>query len=236
MVNDFSVAAAFYDALTGEAGARWAERTVKTVRRLAPNPRGADVGCGTGKVTRALSAAGFSVVGFDPSPEMLGEATLRGSGELYVLGGMKAVGKLNGLGFVTAVNDVVNYIRPQDLEKNFAAVHAALAEGGAFLFDMSTPHRLRRVIGENLFGEDLDDLTYLWFNKQKKDGVLMEVVYFLKKGDSYEKKEDVFFEYAHESAAVVSALRNAGFGKISVKGKKGAPAEDEERLFFTAVK
>ena len=96
--------------------------------------------------------------------------------------------------------------------------------------------------GEEIFGyEPASDLTpsteydsekdLLFYEEPEESGAI-----FLKKGDSYEKKEDVFFEYAHESAAVVSALRNAGFGKISVKGKKGAPAEDEERLFFTAVK
>ncbi|PWM71402.1 MAG: hypothetical protein DBX59_08870 [Bacillota bacterium] len=236
MINDFACAAEFYDALMGKTGEQWAKRVVKAVRKSSPNPYGADVGCGTGKVTRALAAAGFFVTGFDPSSEMLGEAVARGNGEVYVLGSMKDVKKLGDLGFVTAVNDVVNYLRPAALEKNFAAVYAALAEGGAFLFDLSTPYRLRKAIGKNLFGEDLDDLTYLWFNTQKKDGVLMELVYFIRQGDVYVRKEESFFEYAHECADVCAALENVGFKKIIVKGETGSPREDEERLYFTAIK
>lgn len=236
MINDFACTAEVYEKLMGKTGERWAERVVGKVRAIAPNTRGADVGCGTGTVTRALAAAGYDVTGFDPSEEMLREAISRGMGETYVLGGMKEVKNLTDLGFVTAVNDVVNYLRPNDLRKNFSAVYAALAAGGAFLFDFSTTYRLRKVIGENLFGEDEEDVTYLWFNTQRKDGVLMELVYFLKKGDVYIKKEEAFFEYAHETERVADALKDVGFGKIFVKGKKGAPREDEERIFIAAIK
>lgn len=231
MKNGFSFAAEFYEELMGKEGDAWAKKTVSAVRRAAVNPRGADVGCGTGKVTRALCAAGFDAVGMDPSPEMLSEA-MRLGGAQYVFGSMKDAAKLRGLGFVTAVNDVVNYIRPKDLDKNFAAVFSALAPGGAFLFDLSTEYRLRQVIGENLFGEDGEEMSYLWFNRQKKDGVLMELVYFVKRGGTYEREEESFFEYIHTEEEVISALSRAGFGKIKT-ARQGSPAE---RLFFRAVR
>ncbi len=234
MINDFSVVSSFYEKLMAGVSGKWAAKVVRRVKKLAPNPRGADVGCGTGTVTRALAAAGFSVTGFDPSPEMLGEAFARG-GE-YVLGKMTDVKKLSGLGFVTAVNDVVNYLPPAQLVKNFAAVYAALDKGGVFLFDVSSIYRLRQVIGTNMFGEDREDLTYIWFNTQRKNGVLMELVYFYKEGNAYRREEESFFEYAHGADEIVSSLKAAGFGKVAVVGENGEIKAEDERWYFTAIK
>ncbi len=235
MLNDFSVMAPYYERLMSGVSAEWAAKVVREVGRFAPNPRGADAGCGTGSVTRALASAGFSVVGFDPSAGMLNEAAALGGAE-YVLGGLKEVGRLRNLGFVTAVNDVINYIRPQNLVKNFAAVYAALDKKGVFLFDVSSEYKLRSVLGENLFGEDGEDFSYMWFNTQKKDGVLMELVYFLKEGDKYRREEESFFEYAHKAEDVAAALKTAGFSRVSVSGRKKRPAPDDERLYFRAFK
>ncbi|HXY41513.1 MAG TPA: methyltransferase domain-containing protein [Vicinamibacteria bacterium] len=46
--------------------------------RLRPGDRVADVGCGTGIFTRALTARGLRVVGIDPNPDMLAEARSAG--------------------------------------------------------------------------------------------------------------------------------------------------------------
>lgn len=236
MINGYSVVSSFYERLMAGVSEKWAAKVVRKVKKLAPNPTGADVGCGTGSVTRALAAAGFSVTGFDPSPDMLGEAFAHG-GE-YALGKMTDVKKLRGLGFVTAINDVVNYIRPSELVKNFAAVYAALDKGGAFLFDVSSAYRLRQVIGSNMFGEDTQDLTYMWFNTQKKDGVLMELVYFYKEeeGEAYRREEESFFEYVHSAEEILSALQSAGFEKIAVVGENGEIKAEDERWYFTAIK
>ena len=52
----------------------------------------ADVGCGTGILTRMLAARGLEVVGIDPNPDMLEEARAAGGGAEYREGDAESTG------------------------------------------------------------------------------------------------------------------------------------------------
>jgi len=54
--------------------------------------RVADVGCGTGILTRMLAHRGFDVVGLDPNEDMLAEARADGGGAEYLRGDAEATG------------------------------------------------------------------------------------------------------------------------------------------------
>ena len=41
----------------------------------------------------------------------------------------------------------------------------ALRPGGGLFFDVSTAHKLRDVLGNAFFGEERDDVCYLWQNR-----------------------------------------------------------------------
>ena len=46
-------------------------------------------------------------------------------------------------------NDGVNYLRSEDeLRQFFQAAHRVLREGGGLFLDLSTPYKLRRVLGK----------------------------------------------------------------------------------------
>lgn len=85
------------------------------------------------------------------------------------------------------------------------------------MFDFSSEKRLREIGGE-MFGEDGEDMSYMWFNTVKKKGVFMELVFFVKNESGlYERREDDFFEYFHDIKTVGAELEAAGF-KYSVAG------------------
>lgn len=215
-MNGFGAIAEFYDGLFSKDGKAWAAELVKTLKKHSPATVGIDVGSGTGYFTRALKSAGFSVVGVEPSPEMLNAAISIGGAE-YVRGDMRRLKGFENLGFVTAVNDVINYIKPEDLNKAFTSVAACLQSGGVFVFDFSSEKRLKDIGGE-MFGYDGEDMSYMWFNTVKNKGVLMELVFFVKNGSGlYERREDDFFEYFHDIKNVGKELEAAGF-KYSVAG------------------
>lgn len=60
---------------------------------LQSGARVADLGCGTGLAARLFAARGFTVVGVDPSAEMLFQARAAGGGPRYV----RATGETSGL-------------------------------------------------------------------------------------------------------------------------------------------
>lgn len=214
-MNDFDRIAEFYGELFASDGKVWAKELVKTLKKYCNKPFGIDVGSGTGYFTRAILNAGYNVIGVEPSLAMLNVAMQEGG--TYVKGDIRKLNGFSSLGFVTAVNDVINYLKPSDLEKAFLSVNACLENGGVFIFDYSSKSRLKNVIGENLFGEDTEDFTYMWFNTQKPNGVKMDLVFFIKNQDgTYDREEESFFEYFHELETVKELLIKTGFKLLEV--------------------
>lgn len=151
---------------------------------------------------------GCDVVGADLSYEMLSEAMARseGTGIVYLHQNMLRPRGFADLGFVTVINDGVNYIPPKKLVELFENIRNCLMIGGMIMFDISSPFKLRNVLGNNLFGEDNEDISYLWFNRLKRDRVEMDLTFFLARGAVYERRDERHVQYIHEPEAVSEAL------------------------------
>jgi len=109
-----------------------------------------DVGCGTGRLSRALARRGCDVVGFDASPEMIRVAEAESKAEQLVKlpeFRLLSVEEMSGHGDFDGVlcNSVVEYLA--DPESCIAACAASLRPGGKLL--MSVPNcqsLLRRTL------------------------------------------------------------------------------------------
>lgn len=102
-----------------------------------------DVGCGTGRLSRALARRGCSVIGFDASPEMIRVAEAESQAENLSWAPefrQLSVEQMHGLGEFDGVlcNSVVEYL--DNPEACIAACAASLRPGGKLL--MSVPNRL----------------------------------------------------------------------------------------------
>lgn len=87
----------------------------------------ADVGCGTGILTRLLAGRGLRVVGVDPSEDMLAQARAGGDGAVYRRGEAAATGLDAGsVGLVT----VAQAFHWFDLDLALAEFHRVLRPGG----------------------------------------------------------------------------------------------------------
>lgn len=209
---------------------------------IGKRKRGVDQGCGTGRITLALTRLGYDVTGADPSREMLSEAAANalksGMATEFVLSSAeKFVYPHAGADFVTACCDVVNYMCAP--EKFFASAYAGLSKGGVLLFDVSSAYKLKNVIGNNTFTDEADDVTYVWTNSAGKKAVDMIVTFFAPDGNNhYTKAVERQKQYIYEPDELKAKLEKAGFGKVAVYGfmTRRAPKANEERLQFIAYK
>ena len=209
---------------------------VKGVRSL-------DLACGTGIFTRLLAKAGASVEGVDLSDDMLEVAMdvsrKEGYRILYRQGDIRSFSFTRPYGLVTIICDGLNYVPPKQLSEALSHVASAIEEGGKLAFDLSTPYKLRNVLGNQLYYEDGEDLTYYWQNTlhTRSHSVEMQLTFFEKQGELYRRLDEEQTQYWHEMDEVQSALSSAGLTLVSCTDDKGnEPQEDSQRWVFVAKK
>jgi SAM-dependent methyltransferase len=154
--------------------------------------------CGTGGLTIPLYYRGFQMTGVDISREMLWQAAQksrkRGIAMPFVQQDMKALNLHRPMDAVLATCDGVNYLlTEEDLLSFFRAAHRAVRPGGALVFDVSTPYKLKHILCSGLMGEDREDVTYIWQNTwhEKTQTVDLDLVFFvLEKDGRYRRMEE----------------------------------------------
>ena len=138
-----------YEAFVGED--RYPDWLAALLRLAAENGvaggRALDVGCGTGLSLAALLGAGFVADGCDPSAAMLREArALLGPEIPLEVARLPHLPDRAAVDLVTALNDVVNYVAPDDLDAAVGALAARVRRGGLVLFDANTSRTLRQLL------------------------------------------------------------------------------------------
>ena len=219
---------------------KWSQYLYERLRSLGiTSGRGLDIGCGSGAFTRAFAAFGFDMTGYDSSEQMLQKAERLGAGGRvrYVLSDARKLRVAGGRAdFALCVNDCLNYIPPQDVPAFFARTANCLRKGGAFLFDVSSPYKLREIVGSKVFCEDREEVAYLWFNRCKEDRVEMDITLFVKGADGrFDRSDEHHTQYIHEGDFLADAAEKAGFRVCSREGAFGEAA-DRTRLNFLCVR
>ena len=109
--------------------------------------------------------------------------------------------------------------------------------GGIVYFDFSTEYRLKNILGNNVFAEDYDDLTFLWFNEFKGETIKMDMTIFEKKGGLYERFDEQHTQYVHTLDFMRRSLYSAGFSKVIAENFFGGDVTDTtERIEIIAEK
>jgi SAM-dependent methyltransferase len=138
---------AWQDAFGGAYDALILPRLLALLDRHAPGARRiADLGIGTGDLVVALARRGFAVVGVDVSHPMLAVARAKIAAASLAVRPELVCADIRSLALVppadaaVCVYTVVNQlVEDGDLERLFAAVHASLAAGGVFVFELNLP-------------------------------------------------------------------------------------------------
>ena len=220
---------------------QWSQYVFNRLTKYAKGKVGCDCACGSGYFTRFLKKSGFDVYGVDCSEKMLLQAQIKSSSEGiivdYQLQDLKRFKTFKRLDFITVINDGMNYLCKKDFKTAIKSFYTSLVKGGVLLFDISSEYKIKNVLANNLYGEDLDDVTYLWFNTLNEDSVKMELTFFVKDGDVYLRQDETHVQYIYKTDEVIEILKEVGFEVVEVCGHLGEELKpDSQRNNFIAIK
>jgi len=202
--------------------------------------------CGTGGLTIPLATAGFSMTGVDSSDEMLFEAGKKaraaGVGIPFVKQDMRALRLHRTMDGVLCTCDGVNYLpATDDVLAFFQAAWQALRPGGVLAFDVSTPYKLKHILGNNFIGDETAEIAYLWKNRYdpRNGSVRMDLSVFVRdEGETYRRVSERQTQYAYDEPFLQAALAQTGFTDVRVfgDGTLEPPRPREQRWHITARK
>jgi len=131
------------------------------------------------------------------------------------------------------LTDGVNHVTDQrKVRRMFRRVYNYLDPGGIFIFDIIPEDRLMETMGNNVFYDIDEDISYVWQSKADKRGKVceFELTFFIKQENGLYKREDTCIrERAYKSCELKSWLLAAGFSKVKVFNKFG-------RMYFIGEK
>lgn len=197
-----------------------------------------DLACGTGTIACLLAERGYEVIATDGSEEMLTQAAAKAAGleapPLFLHQAMPRLRLLQPVDAAVSTLDSLNYLtRTRDLRETFRRVYRWLRPGGQFIFDVNTPHKLRRMDGQ-MYMDETEESFCVWrtFFSEKKRVCTYQVDLFRLRADgAWERDFEEHRERAWEAEELRQYLAEAGFAGICVTGdlSQRSPAADEDR-------
>lgn len=225
---------------------QWATYIENIFQREGISPNSLlELACGTGNITIPMAKRGYQVMGVDISEDMLmvakEKALSQGTNILFVQQDMCQLELNSTYDGVLCCCDGINYIvETEALITLFKGVYRYLSPGGIFVFDISTSYKLKQILGNNTFGENLNDLCYLWENDfdEQTQNIDMNLTFFIQEGRHFRKFEELHRQRAYEVEDLKEILQGTGFNRIQCFDGFSwqEPAEESERVFFVCRK
>ena len=191
----------YYPEAFGEQLLQWIERQGIPVRTAL------DLACGTGVLCRILQKAGIDSRGMDFSSGMIDIARQESPEIPYDVADMILYRPDAQFDLVTCTGDALNHIPDlSDVEKIFANIHAYLAPGGYFVFDLLDE---REISTEEPFDLDFDEHISARFRitRPEQNKVHLQTQVFEDGVHSF--TEDIF-ETVHQLDTICTLLRRQG--------------------------
>lgn len=220
---------------------------INGVDAQSPEPI-AELGCGTGTMTRRFLDFGYSVLASDLSEEMLAVAEEKCKKEIrrgrvtFFQADMRLFTLDEPVQAILSLCDSVNYlIEPGDLEKLFEAVKKALKPGGIFIFDLKTPWLYKNAMADNVFAETREKAAYIWENYFDEKTQLNEyalTLFLAQENGSYARCEEIHLQRAYTPEEIASAAGKTGLMVEHIYGEEPFEEllEEDERMFVVLKK
>lgn len=201
-----------------------------------------DLACGTGSLTRLFAEKGIDVYGVDSSEDMLSEAMQRayekGLNILYLKQKMQSLDLYGTINTCICTLDSINHLTDiDDVKKTFDRVGLFMDDDGLFVFDVNTLYKHRKILCDNTFVFENDEVFCVWQNSlEENDSVNITLDFFEEEDGVYYRSAENFSERAYSDSQIRELLSNAGFSVEAVYGDLsfGPPEETEQRVIYVA--
>ncbi len=201
-----------------------------------------DLACGTGNITIPMAKRGYDMTGVDISEDMLNIAREKSTGldVLYLNQSLTKLDLYGSMGAFLCMIDGFNYIlSPKLLQSTFKRLKTCFMDPDALLiFDISTHHKLKTVIGNNTFIHSSKDVFYSWQNRFIEDKNIsdMMLTFFTKGKYGYNRFEERHLQKAYTEDEIKYLLKNAGFKQVDTYDELTfeKPKKESERIVFVA--
>ena len=238
-MKSYSVLSKYYDKLMG--GFNYNE-IASFILEQNFGKNGLELGSGSGEITIKLAENGKNLTAVDNSIEMLNiaekKALKKALNVRFLCEDIVDLELDKKFDFIIAICDVFNYLDRESLKIVLDKCYNMLNKGGVLFFDVSSSYKLKEILGDNLYFEDYDDLSYFWQNElnEEEHSVDMDLTFFIKdENGKYDREDEYQKQYYIEKDDMLKLLSN--FEKIEVYNENlSKPKKDSTRLFFKAVK
>ena len=240
----------FYDLLMKNAD--YESRFGYIIGLLAENGIGEgillDMACGTGTLSKMFAQKGFDVVGIDASEEMLSRAQEKKLEEnfdaLFLCQKMEELDMFGTVDAAVCTLDSLNHVTEKEkIREIFRRVALFMNDNCLFIFDVNTLYKHRRVLENNAFVFDTENVFCVWQNTLLEDNETTQINLDIFEGD--EEEEDVyiryseeFFERGYELDFLKKTLENYRFEVVGIYDDmtKEPVRRDSERAVFVCKK
>lgn len=203
-----------------------------------------DLACGTGSISEVMAGLGYDVIGVDNSDEMLGMAIEKkfdsGLNIQYLCQDMRKLDMFGTIDITICALDSINHLASlNDVRKVFENVAFFSELGGLFIFDVNTLYKHRKILADNTFTYETDDVYCVWENtlNRETDEVKMNLEFFEREENGlWSRSSDSFSEKAYSENDIEELLSQCGFELLGKYGDDtfDSPAEDCQRIVYTA--
>ncbi len=244
---EYGVFSEFYDSLTGnvdyENSADYLCRVFEKYDKLPTLLL--DVGCGTGGFSICFAKRGIEVIGADPSVSMLEVAQKKakesGVDILFLNQSGQDLDLYGTVDGAVSCLDTINHVtEKRELLKFFKKVSLFLEKDRLFVFDANTVYKHEKILGDNCFVFEEENLYCVWQNFYDKKSKITDISldFFVGNNDEYVRETEEFSERAYDDSELCDMLNKAGFKVLDILGENSfeKPKKTEERQIFVCRK
>lgn len=246
-MSGYNIFARYYDELTANINykkrAEYFHEIIKKFKTTENNIL-LDLACGTGSISEEMAHLGYDVIGVDNSQEMLNIALdKKFDSKLniqYLCQDMRSIDMFGTVDVTICVLDSINHLANiNDIRKVFQKVSLFSEYNGLFIFDVNTLYKHRKILADNTFTYETDNLYCIWENSLNPDNdeVKMNLEFFEREENGlYSRSSDSFSEKAYSEETIEKLLAENNFEVIAKYGDDtfSPPSETSQRIIYTA--